>query len=580
VVVTSRELLDLQWERSYELKRMSTDEAETLFFQEMGKHKLSLDERKILREAVIEDLLDNNPLAINLITQNIPGGKDISVLKNELEDDFFNKVRDEDLAAFDKHSDINIERKRSIYGSIYYSYKQLSPQETMAFELLSLFPDGIDQEALKDIAQRRHQKQKKGQHTHQLAITDKVIRDLEKKSMLEGGCKVIKLQSIMGKFAEQKLTQRDDISSLYKNAFRYNRVILDSVGAIERKDICLSAKIFSAQQNNFFKSISYLDKFNCDAEEMVEYFDDLSKHCISISVCRQLIDVIKSYQDSFVGNTRLLFDSILLVLNYFDGSFDSAYEQLKEEFPREILDQYDISIKVARWAVSNMMNLYGMEGYELSAITYDKKRMYVPVGYSRDLFCIGEYNLQLLEVVQLDFFGFEVLNNLGFLKLDTVDSYLRELHDSNHLARMAIHYVKAKMGYNTSMDEVSKLVEVNPYTSGLKQLILALDRPDVIAAESFYLAALENLKHIKYYYIEALYFYAKFLKKYENPLFEDILQQGIELAQTHYYRFLIYQFEGLKAPKSKAYNNLDYSLPDNINFDDYITFLIRNSLQR
>jgi len=579
VVVTSRELLDLPWEKSYELRRMNTDEAEALFLQGMGKHRLSVDDRKVLREEVVEALLDNNPLAINLITQNIPSGKDISVLKNELEDDFFKKVRDEDLAVFDEYSDVNIERKRSIYGSIYYSYKQLSPQESMAFELLSLFPDGIDLEALKVIAEHRQQKLKKGEHIHRLAITDKVIRDLEKKSMLEGSGNVIKLQSIMGKFAEQKLRQRDDISSLYRNAFRYNRVILERIDEIDIKKPHLSDKIFSAQQNNFLKSIDYLGEFDCDSDEIVEYFDGLSTHYISISASRQLIDVIKGYQDRFVGDARLLFDSVLIYLNYYDGLFDEAYEQLKREFPLESLGQYDISIRTVRLAVATMMHVYDMEGYELSSLAFEKDRKGVFRAFPRELFCIGEYTHRLLGSKPADLFSFECLNNLGLLQSNTLDVYLNELHDSSHLDRMSIYYIKAKMGC-VPVDEINKLVEVNPYTTGLKQLIFAFNETNKTVAKTFYLAALDNLKHIKYYYVEALFFFAKFLKKFEDPLYDEIFQQGLGLANTHYYRFLIYQFEGLKIPKSKPYNSKDYPLPDNANFDDYIAYLIRESEMR
>lgn len=579
VVVTSRELLDLPWEKSYELKRMSTDEAEALFLQGMAKRTFSPAEKKVLREEIVENLLDNNPLAIRLIIDNIPNGKDIHVLKNELTDDFFNKVREEDLAAFDELSDSNIEKKRSLYGSIYYSYKQLNPQEKNAFELLSLFPDGIDLEALKRIALQRKQKLKKVQHTPLLAITDKVIRDLEKKSMLEGSGNIIKLQSIMGRFAEQKLAQRDDISPLFDNAFRYNRAILNAIVEVDTTNFHLSDKIFGHQQNNFLMSMSYLGEFNCDAEEAVIYFDTLSNGVMRICAARQMIDAMNSYQDRFVGDPRLLFESTLIKLKYYDGLFDEAYEQLKRNFPIESICQFDLSIKTVRWAGINMMWLYSMEGNELSSIAFDEKLRTVSRTYHRELFCLGEYHLPVIDVMQPSFFSFDLLNNLSLLQLDKLDVYLNKLHDSSHVNRMEIHYVKAKMGYG-SIDETSKLVEVNPFTSGLKQLMFAFDGQDEATAKSFYLAALDNLKHIKYYYVEALYFYAKFLKECEDPLFDEIFQQGIGLAQTHYYRFLIYQFEGLKTPKFKPYSNQDYPLPDNINFDNYIAFIIREVQQR
>ena len=58
--------------------------------------------------------------------------------------------------------------------------------------------------------------------------------------------------------------------------------------------------------------------------------------------------------------------------------------------------------------------------------------------------------------------------------------------------------------------------------------------------------------------------------------YHEIYQQGHELAQKYYFRFLIYKFEDLVEPKTIPYDPKNYPLPDNDNFDEYINFLIKD----
>jgi hypothetical protein len=128
---------------------------------------------------------------------------------------------------------------------------------------------------------------------------------------------------------------------------------------------------------------------------------------------------------------------------------------------------------------------------------------------------------------------------------------------------------------------INQLVIVNPYTQGLQQLILAFAETDDTTAITLYEKAISNLKHIKYYYVEALFFFAKFLKTSDLPSrYAEICQQGHTLAQNHYFRFLIYKFEDLAEPKTIPYDSKNYPLPDNSNFDDYINFQIKQLQQQ
>lgn len=104
--------------------------------------------------------------------------------------------------------------------------------------------------------------------------------------------------------------------------------------------------------------------------------------------------------------------------------------------------------------------------------------------------------------------------------------------------------------------------------------MLAFIEQDVAASNELYQQAIDQLEHIKYYYIEALYFYAKFLQKQGQDEFESIYKKGLALAQKHHYRFLQYRFEQLVNPTGKPYSAEDYPLPNNEDFSGYIQKLI------
>jgi len=123
-------------------------------------------------------------------------------------------------------------------------------------------------------------------------------------------------------------------------------------------------------------------------------------------------------------------------------------------------------------------------------------------------------------------------------------------------------------------EKIEKLVIVNPYTRGLKSLMLAFIEQDITTSKEIYQQAIEQLGHIKYYYVEALYFYTKFLQEQGQDEFESIYKKGLTLAQNHHYRFLQYRFEQLINPTGKPYSPQDYPLPNNEDFTGYIQKLI------
>jgi SIR2-like domain/NB-ARC domain len=580
IVITSRERLQIEGEVVYEMRQFTTDEAVELFVAGLDYPIISTDDMTLLRQEILENLLDNNPLAIRLITGNMPKGKSFNALKEELESNLFSKISDSELEVFDNSSDLNIARKKSIYGSIRYSYNHLLDNEQRAFELLSLFPDGIEMETFKRVTHDQiNTKNSNNSELQQMMITDHVIKALENKSMIENNSGQIKLQSIVGKFAEAQLRRRDNIAHYYRNAFIYNRTFASALINLKGVNERRALMIFNSHQGNYLKSISYCNKFDFDSAELIDYLEDLSVLFIEICSLGGWIRELSMLVDYFHGKDRQCADAQLLLVRYFDGDFDSAFTGIKQLIPLEKIATLDRTIHSDLSLAETAFNIYLMEGEVLYATKYYASHKRRWASYPDPLFFLGEYNQQLAESCKNDFFTLELQSNMDLSALEAIDAYLSGLYDKAHLERMQVSYIRSKL-VPLQRQEIEVLVTVNPYTRGLKELMLAFVEPDAIKKSELYQDAIAHLGHIKYYYVEALYFFAKFLQTHNPAKFDSYYRQGLDLAQNYHYRFLQFCFEQLLHPTSMDYDSRNYPLPDNENFTDYIQFLIKDNKHR
>jgi hypothetical protein len=569
LVVTSRETLQIEGEVVYEMRQFTTDEAFELFTSGIWERKIAADEVELLRQDILEKLLDNNPLAIKLITGNMPKGKSLRTLKEELETNLFSKISETELELFDDKSDLNIARKKSIYGSILYSYNHLTDEEKITFELLSLFPDGINLESFK----RLSREQNKSASPHKSMITDKIIKSLEDKSMLENNSGQIKLQSIVGKFAEVQLHQRDNYTRYYQRAFEYNLSLADALATHLEKNKSHALKIFNSQQGNFLKSISYCNQVTIETSELLDFLDDLKSFFVRICSLKGFIRELSIQSKNLDNMDRRCVNAILLHARYFDGDFKNAFDELKQLAPLGSLASLDRSNLNEQLLVDNALNIYRMEGEALYEAKYEVENDIFRIGLPAFSLSLGELNQQLSESYPNGFFPLEIRTNLGLPTHKEIDDYLTELYDKDHLERMQVSYTRSKI-MPLDREKIEKLVIVNPYTRGLKNLMLAFIEQDVAASNELFQQAIEQLEHIKYYYVEALYFYAKFMQEQSQDEFESIYKKGLTLSQKHYYRFLQYRFEQLINPTGKPYSPQDYPLPNNEDFTGYIQKLI------
>jgi hypothetical protein len=583
IVATSREMLSINCEEPYELRRFTSDEAYDLFMLGMPGRTPSNEEKRFIRDEILDILLDNNPLAIKLITQNTPRNKDWKILKQELESDFFTKVSDAEIRVFDSNSDLNIERKRSLYASINYSYQHLTAEEKIAFELLSLFPDGINLENFKLVSKVSKEAENNGTATirRDFVITDPVIKGLERKSMVQVDNHMIKLQSIVRKFSEQKLLDRpeEEIERYFNRAYNYNRQFARALAKLKESNQYNAIKIFSSQQNNFLKCVSFTNIESVETIDFLKYLSNLSTLFADCCASKTFGDTLQSLNLSYLDDplSTLGFELIKISTRYYEGHFDEAFKKLQDTLPLAEITKMELDSELIQLIVGHAASIYAMEGFSLETAEFDARGSYILRRYSYSLFCMGEIDETLMKLMPKNFFTLEMMNILETLNVEYVDDYIDSIYENNHIELMQSHYSKSKITEVPAVT-VKSLVAVNPYTAGLKDIMLAFVEKDKVKKIEGFERALKNLVHIRYYYVEALYFYAKFLATQEDDkVFNETYEEAISLARQHHYRYLQFLLENIKENTGEKYNSKDYPIPSEVNFDNYIAYLIEHA---
>ncbi|MCD2515953.1 SIR2 family protein [Massilia sp. G4R7] len=585
VVTTSREVLKVSSEEIFELRQFTTDEAIKLFEQELHQEISDEKTRKFVRSEILERLLDNNPLAIKLITANIPRGKDFNVLQHELESDFFRKVSDDEIEVYDGLPDTNIERKKSLYASINYSYVHLDEKERFAFELLSLFPDGINIESFKRFSELSNAKGKKSskntlRQSDNFKVTDPIIRALENKSIIQVNNHLVKLQSIVRKFAERQLALRkpSDLQRYHRNALLYNieftRILLDVLGKNHSK----VSRIIQGQQNNFIKSVEFVETTQLPKIDLLNYLDDLTILFSRITATGAISKAIESKRALFTNNEDeiLCFDIIKLNSDYFDGQFDQSISKLNRVLPLDRIREMDLSNDLQKLAGANASEIYAMEGYALDCIEFDIRRGKTSNFYPLPLFTLGEFDEELANMSFEGFSKFSVLDAIGKANLAMIDEYLQSIYEKTHIEKMQTAYLRCKYSPIPRV-QLDKLVVVNEYTDGIKMLMRALISDNHSEAQKYYEKSIEKLTHIKYFHTEAILQYCTYLKASGiKQKFDEYLNIGINLARKCNFRYLNYKFNQLSSPSDKMYDSSDYPLPREVDLKSYVKFLIKN----
>nr|WP_315424811.1 SIR2 family protein [uncultured Pedobacter sp.] len=549
IAVTSRERISMKddLEDIYSLTPLITEDALILFQNEYGEIRNSV-ELKILREDILEDLLNNNPLAIKLVTRSRTNYSHIYELKEQLQAHFFESINEDYSSVFSSNADLNIQRTKSIFQSINYSYTTLNPKEKIAFELLSLFPDGIGLTNFKNSFSNRTSKNQ---------ISDIELRSLKNKSLLEDYNGTLQLQPIIRRFADFQFNKRpSDIKKRYcSDAYAFNCFLLDMLEFVEAKRSTSDAlRIFTSLKNNLLEVLNYLESIEISPDSATPKkiyllnficgIDDYIANDKQIQEYRKkLIDLRDFFSD--IPNGEELLDVLELCKIYYHKEFDNSYKKLKSFL-----------------AVEDMLNLKFNEQDYLE-IRYKKKIMHIHSmeGFTMDVIKTFMMNNDTSRFLDLHFFYLGVIDNIsrsknGFyryeydlmfdrLEINRLEDYINSLYSEEHLEIMQCTYTLSKVK-DVNQNSIQKLVVTNPYTKGLKELMMAFICQDSNEKEIHFQKALNNLTHIKYYYLEALFYYSCFLKEKDSPLFGETVNKGLDMCNSCYYQYLSYLFGNLK----------------------------------
>ena len=571
IVITSRErICNDDFEDVFTLTPMITDDSIVLFQKFYQKQITDSEEIKILREDILEELLDNNPLAIKLVTTSRTPYKYIKELRDQIKANFFESINEEYSDVFKSKDDLNIQRVKSIFQSINYSYSSLNTKDKLAFELLSLFPDGIELNNFK----KCFQKSKSSNN-----VSDTELKKLENKSLIENYNGILQLQPIIRRFAEFQFNKRkDNCKKYYDDAYSFNCFILDILGLIENKRSSSSAfKLFSLQKNNLLKVLDYIPDMEISNNGIVSKKEYFLNYIITIEGFLLNEKTIREFQEK-TDNLLLFFEDLewseklIKVMtfrqNYYAFEFEKSYKSLSEFMSVDEMEIRDIKNEnyIEKLYKNYVSAIHSMEGFTFDLIKMSINNNDFSRAAFNDFYYLGIIDVYLSKKDDaFYYFEFKLRNNL--LDAFELEKYITTLYMEEHLQIMQCTYILSKV---KPIDNkiIKKLVVTNPYTSGLKNLMFAFNSTQYEDKKKFFEQALKKLFHIKYYYLEALYNYCLFLKVSDKTEYNLKLREGLELSKKFKYQYLDYLFSniGNNNEEKYAFNYEYYELSGLENF--------------
>lgn len=572
IVITSRESVNKNedYEDVYSLTPLITDDALVLFQENYG---LITDEEevKILRIDILEDLLNNNPLAIKLVTKSRTKFKHISQLKIQLKNHFFESTNEDYTTVFKDNADLNIERSKSIYQSINYSYCTLNDKEKLAFQLLSLFPDGI---SLSDF------KKCFNENTSKIKISDEHLRTLRDKSLVEDYNGTLQLQPIIRRFSDFQFSKlpQEKKKKFCLDAYSYNCFILEIIQFVEKKKTkSESFKISSLFKNNLLNVLSYIpdieiskDSFVPEKKYLLNFIYIAEDQFISKKEVTEYLNKLSQIKKYFsdLPNADTLIKVLGLNKEYYHFEFDHSYEKLSKflsvsEMGSRNFEKEDY---IEQRFKSIISNIHSMEGHTLVRIeSFIKNNNHTKYYSDAHFFYLGITENIARKKDGFYFFEYELMhNNCDSEKLK---KYIDSLYMDEHLEIMQSTYTLSKIE-KLDKKTIAKLVVTNPYTRGLKELMMAFNSSNIEKKKDHFKKALNDLYHIKYYYLEALYYYSLFLKEHDEEEFFIKTQEGLSKSKQFHYQYIYHLFRTIE---NKTEYNFEYSFYPTEGLREYVS---------
>ena len=244
---------------------------------------------------------------------------------------------------------------------------------------------------------------------------------------------------------------------------------------------------------------------------------------------------------------------IKLNKKYFFEEFEHTYSQLSLLFPPEEMENRNFKEEeyIEKRYKNIISSIHNMEGYTINWIKCHIKNNDFSSYLDASFFYLGITNLISRKNEGFYFFEYELMFNR--LNVRQLEEYIDSLYLEEHLEIMQSTYTLSK-AKKIDRKELSKLVVTNPYTKGLKDIMFAFVSESKDEKHLLYKRALLNLSHIKYYYLEALYFYCKFLKESEDEEYLTYINEGVELSKKYFYQNILHLFDNLYNNRSNEYN--------------------------
>ncbi|WP_373059364.1 hypothetical protein [Zunongwangia sp. H14] len=563
IVITSRERLSsvADFEDVYSLTPLITDDALVLFEENYGKVR-AIDEIKILRNEILEDLLNNNPLAIKLVTNSRTRFRHISELKKQLKENFFESTNEDFTKVFTENADLNIERTKSIYQSINYSYSTLSSRQKIAFELLNLFPDGISLSNFKKCF-------KNSASTNN--ISDKELRVLKDKSLVEDYNGTLQLQPIIRRFAEFQFKRQPliEIKKYCLDAYSFNSFILDIIQFIEKKEsLSRALELFNHFKNNLLNVLTYIPEIEIkengsvpEKKYLLNFIYDVEDFVLSKKQVNEFLSKLHELEEYFADlpNATTFLKVLRYNKEYFHREFDHSYQKLSsflstQEMKQRNFKEEDYLEKRFKNIVSNV---HSMEGYTFQYLMPFIENNETKYYLDSHFFYLGiADNISRKEP---GFYYFEYDLMFKRLEIRQLEDHINSLYMEEHLEIMQCTYTLSKVK-PLKHSTIQKLVVTNPYTRGLKELMFAFNCEDDEKKQKHFEKALRNLSHIKYYYLEALYYYAKFLQSSGSDQFVEVLKEGLVSSEQFKYQYIYHLFTNFEQNKSYEFKYSFYPI--------------------
>lgn len=394
-------------------------------------------------------------------------------------------------------------------------------------------------------------------------ITDTEIKQLENKSLLENYNGRLQLQPIIRRFAEYQFYKHSENMQKYcVDAYIYNAYIINFIDSYEaKKTISDALVLFTSVKNNLLKVLDYIPYIKIEENSIVPNKDLILNYLFNIHnyltnqkniiYFKEKIDILIEYF-KYNQDAEMLIKVMILRGDYYHNEFDNSYKQLSKYL--SVTEMLNRDFRAENYLEKRWKDLisiiHSMEGYTIQYLESNINNLQ-QINIS-EYHYLGISNLNFT-MKQDPFYYFENQLRNNEIVIQELKKHINGLFMEEHLQIMQCTYTLSKLE-EIPHHKIRKMVVTNPYTRGLKNLMLAFNTINSEDKSKYFEIALENLQHIKYYYLEAIYFYAQFLKVIKSTKYNDIVAEGINLVKQYKYQYLDYLFTNLLHEKEDKYS--------------------------